>query len=206
MSEFIKNWQKEHGLSDDGVIGKKTLLKIKEVYKIPTIEAVAHVMGNLHNETGGFEVFEENLNYSAQGLLNTFKKYFPTLSVAQQYARNPQKIANKVYSSRMGNGNEASGDGWRFRGRGALQTTGKTNYSLLGNYLGVDLIAHPELVATKYAFESAIFYFDSNRLWNMASTITDDSIKKVRKAVNGGTIGLEQASKFVKMYYNILTK
>jgi putative chitinase len=206
MREFIKNWQQEHGLQADGIIGKNTLLKIKEVYKIPTIEATAQVMGNLHNETGGFTVFEENLNYSAQGLVNTFKKYFPTLESTIGYARNPQKIANKVYSSRMGNGNEASGDGWKFRGRGALQTTGRTNYTLLGKHLGIDLTTQPELVATRYAFDSAIFYFDSNKLWNIASTVTDDSIRKVRKAVNGGQIGLPEASRLVKMYYSIMTK
>ena len=202
MSVFIKNWQKANGLLDDGIIGKKTLLKIKEVLRIPTIEAVAHFIGNTHHETGGFIRFEENLNYSSRGLLQTFPKYFKTLAEANEAARKPQKIANVVYGGRMGN--DTFNDGWKFRGRGALQTTGKNNYRLLGDFLGINLVADPNPVATKYALESAVFYFESNKLWNMCSTVTDASIRKVRKAVNGGSIGLEDASEKVKMYYKIL--
>jgi len=202
MSDFIKNWQKANGLLDDGIIGKKTLLKMKEVLRIPTIEAVAHFVGNTHHETGGFIRFEENLNYSSRGLLQTFPKYFKTLAEANEAARKPQKIANIVYGGRMGN--DTFNDGWKFRGRGALQTTGKNNYRLLGDFLGINLVADPNPVATKYALESAVFYFESNKLWNMCSTVTDASIRKVRKAVNGGSIGLEDASKKVKMYYKIL--
>lgn len=202
MSVFIKNWQKANGLLDDGIIGKKTLLKIKEVLRIPTIEAVAHFIGNTHHETGGFIRFEENLNYSSRGLLQTFPKYFKTLAEANEAARKPQKIANVVYGGRMGN--DTFNDGWKFRGRGALQTTGKNNYRLLGDFLGINLVADPNPVATKYALESAVFYFESNKLWNMCSTVTDASICKVRKAVNGGSIGLEDASEKVKMYYKII--
>jgi putative chitinase len=202
MSDFIKNWQKANGLLDDGIIGEKTLLKIKEVLHIPTIEAVAHFIGNTHHETGGFIRFEENLNYSSRGLLQTFPKYFKTLAEANEAARKPQKIANIVYGGRIGN--DTFNDGWKFRGRGALQTTGKNNYRLLGDFLGVNLVSDPNPVATKYALESAVFYFESNKLWDMCSTVTDASIRKVRKAVNGGSIGLEDASEKVKMYYKIL--
>lgn len=203
MSEFIKNWQKANGLLNDGIIGKKTLLKMKEVLKIPTIEAVAHFVGNCHHETGGFIRFEENLNYSSRGLLQTFPKYFKTLSDANEVARNPQKIANIVYGGRMGN--DTVNDGWKFRGRGALQTTGKNNYRLLGNFLGVNLVSDPNPVATKYALESAIFYFESNKLWGLCLKVDDDSIRRVRRAVNGGSIGLEDVNKKVKDYYKILT-
>jgi len=205
MSEFIKSFQKKHGLSADGIIGKNTLLKIKEVVGIPTIEATAHFVGNTYHETGGFKVFEENLNYSATGLLKIFPKYF-NQQTAIQYARNPQGIANIVYANRMGNGNFNSGEGYKFRGRGALQTTGKTNYALLGKYLGVDLLSNPEPVKDKYALESAKFYFDSNKLWPIASIVNEESIRKVRKAVNGGSIGLEDVSEKVKYFYSLLKK
>lgn len=202
MSEFIKFWQLKHGLVSDGVIGKKTLLKIKEVLNIPTIEATAHFVGNTFHETGGFIRFEENLNYSSRGLLATFPKYFKTLADANECARNPQKIANIVYGGRMGNDN--INDGWKFRGRGALQTTGKNNYRLLCEFLDIDLISRPDSVATTYAFESAIFYFKSNNLWKMCSVVNDTSIKNVRKAVNGGSIGLEDVNIQVKKFYNMM--
>lgn len=204
MSDFIKKWQAKNGLVPDGDIGKKTLLKMKEVFKIPTIEAVAHFAGNTDHETGGFIRFEENLNYDSKGLLKTFSKYFKTLADANNSARRPQRIANIVYGGRMGNDN--INDGWKFRGRGALQTTGKNNYSRLGEFLGIDLISNPDLVATTYAFESAIFYFVDNNLWQMCSTVNDASIRKVRKAVNGGSIGLDDVNKKVKHYYSLLTK
>lgn len=204
MSEFIKSWQSKNGLVPDGQIGKKTLLKIKEVLNIPTIEAVAHFVGNTFHETGGFIRFEENLNYSSRGLLTTFPKYFKTLADANEAARNPQKIANIVYANRMGN--DGINEGWKFRGRGALQTTGKNNYTRLGSFLGVNLLSDPNPVSTTYAFESAIFYFVDNNLWPMCATVTDDSIKKVRKAVNGGAIGLDDVNQKVKLFYSILKK
>ncbi len=203
MSRFIQDFQANNGLVADGIIGKNTLLKVKEVLNIPTIEATAQFVGNTYHETGGFIVFEENLNYSAQGLLAIFPKYFKTLDAAQKVARNPQQIANIIYAGRMGNNN--INDGWTFRGRGALQTTGKTNYTLLGNFLKVDLLSNPDVVANQYAFQSAGFYFESNRLWGMASTVDDISIAKVRKAVNGGTIGLPDVSFRVKQFYAMLT-
>ena len=204
MSEFIKNWQAKHGLVPDGEIGKKTLLKIKEVLNIPTIEATAHFVGNTFHETGGFIRFEENLNYSSRGLLQTFPKYFKTLAEANEAARKPQKIANIVYGGRMGN--DTLNDGWKFRGRGALQTTGENNYRRLGDFLGINLVSDPNPVATTYAFESAVFYFVDNNLWPMCATINDTSIKKVRKAVNGGSIGLDDVNKKVKHFYSILIK
>lgn len=201
MSNFIKQFQEKHGLVADGIIGQKTLLKIKEVLNIPTLEATAHFVGNTYHETGGYEVFSENLNYSAESLLKVFPKYFKTLEQAKKVARQPEKIANIIYGGRMGN--TEAGDGWKFRGRGALQTTGKTNYGLLGKHLGVDLIDNPDLLFD-FILESAQFYFESNKLWKMASTVDDDSIKKVRKAVNGGSIGLSEVNEKVKYFYSLL--
>lgn len=203
MSKFIRDWQAKHGLKDDGIIGKNTLIAMHNVLCIPSLEATCHFVGNTYHETGGYTVFEENLNYSAEGLVKTWPSRF-TLQSAKEYARKPEKIANKVYSNRMGNGDEASGDGWKFRGRGSLQTTGKNNYKLFGEYLRVDLLSNPDLVSTTYQLESAIFYFESNKLWNMCSTITDESIKKVRRAVNGGQIGIDSVMKLVYKYKNIL--
>lgn len=202
MSQFIKNFQKEHGLVADGIIGKQTLLKMKDVLKIPTIEATAHFVGNTFHETGGFNRFEENLNYSESGLKSTFAKYYSDPKLAKTEARKPELIANRVYGGRMGN--TQAGDGWKFRGRGALQTTGRTNYTLLGKFLGVDLLTNPDLVATKYVLQSAVFYFESNKLWKLASTVTPESIRKVRKAVNGGSIGLSAVTELVNKFYKLM--
>lgn len=204
MSKFIEDFQKNNGLVADGVIGKNTLLKIKELNNIPTIEATAHFVGNTYHETGGFIKFVENLNYSAERLLVIFPKYFKTLEAAKKVAKNPEAIANIVYGGRMGN--DSIGDGWKFKGRGALQTTGKTNYKLLGEYLKVDLLKSPELVENKYAFEAAAFYFKSNNLWSKANKVDDITIKTIRKAVNGGSIGLDEVNEKVREYYEILTK
>lgn len=203
MSDFIKKWQADHGLVADGIIGKQTLLAFHNYLCIPSLQATAHFVGNTYHETGGFRVFEENLNYSANGLIKTWPTRF-TPETAKIYARQPEKIANKVYANRMGNGDEASGDGYRYRGAGALQTTGKNNYRLFGEYLGVDLLTNPDLVATEYALESAIFYFSSNKLWRMASEVNDEAIQKVRKAVNGGSIGLEHVRELVYKYWSLI--
>ena len=130
-------------------------------FQINTPIRLAHFLAQCGHESGGFRATQENLNYSAKGLNGIFKKYFPTEASAVDYARKPQKIANKVYANRMGNGTEASGDGYKFRGRGALQLTGKSNYEAFSKYLGKpEIIDNPDLVATEYVFESAIFFFE----------------------------------------------
>lgn len=211
MSDFIKRFQKRNSLNPDGVIGFQTLSKIKEVCNIPTIEATAHFVGNTYHETGGYIRFVENLNYSAQQLANTWPTRFAVVpkatkktpnSFALALQKRPIDIANSVYGGRMGN--NTTGDGWKFRGRGALQTTGKTNYLLLAKFISVDLVKYPDLVADEYALQSAVFYFDSNKLWKTASSVNDDSITKIRKAVNGGSIGLEEVRKKVKEFYLML--
>jgi putative chitinase len=166
---------------------------------------LAHFLAQCGHESGGFKAVSENLNYSAKGLVGTFKKYFPTEVVAKPYERNPEKIASKVYGSRMGNGDEQSGEGYKFRGRGYLQTTGKENYRLLGQFLNVDLISNPDLVSTKYPLASAAFFFNSNGLWSICDKgISEDVIKALTKRINGGYHGLEdRINQFVK-FFNIL--
>jgi putative chitinase len=202
--KYIQLFQSDHGLEADGIIGKMTLNKIREVYNINTKEGLAHFVGNTHHESGGFEVVTENLNYSQKGLCTVFPKYF-TPGLAAQYQRQPQQIANRIYANRMGNGDEVSGDGWKFRGRGLLQTTGRTNYEALSRFLGEDLLGDPDLVATKYYFDAAIFYFNSNNLWRFTGSVDDNTIARVRKAINGGTIGLAEVNSLVKKYYGMIS-
>ena len=162
----IKSLQTKIGAISDGAFGPKTMKAAMAFYNL-TPERAAHFFGQTAHETGGFKLFEENLNYSANGLKKIFKKYFNDLS-ALAYARKPEKIANKVYGNRMGNGTEASGDGYKFRGRGALQLTGRSNYESFAEYLGKrEILLRPEMVADEYAFESAMFFFDKNKLWDI---------------------------------------
>lgn len=130
-------------------------------YEINTKNRIAAFLSQVAHESSRFSVLEENLNYKAQGLLNIFPKYF-TADGAKFYERNPQMIANKVYANRMGNGNEASGDGWKYRGRGLIQVTGKSNYKSCGNALGLLLVSSPDmLIEPEYACLSAGWYWDS---------------------------------------------
>ncbi len=178
---------------------------VMDKFNITTPLRLAHFLAQCGHESGGFKVFNENLNYSAQGLRGVFGKYFPTDALAKQYERQPQKIANKVYASRMGNGDEASGDGYKFRGRGFIQLTGKDNYKAFGTFIGDDLITNPDLVATKYPLTSAGFFFDKNKLWSICDTgATVDTITKVTKRVNGGTHGLEDRISKFKKYSTLL--
>ena len=192
--------QKKCGVTADGVWGPTTFKAACAYFNLNPIQG-AHVFGNCYHETGGFRLFEENLNYSAEGLQKIFKKYFPTLESTNGYARNPSKIANKVYANRMGNGNEISGDGWKYRGRGALQLTGKENYTLLSQAINKpEIISNPELVTELYAFESAIWFFNKNKLLPLCKDISDANITLIRKKVNGGTIGLDDVLIQVKKF------
>ena len=199
----LKNLQTKIGVGADGAFGPGTLKAAMAYYKM-TPERAAHFFAQTAHETGGFKAFSENLNYSAQGLQGTFGKYFPG-TLEESYARNPEKIANRVYADRMGNGAEASGDGWKYRGRGALQLTGKSNYTNFTKFIGEDCVANPDLVATKYPLASAAFFFDSNKLWSICDKGADDAtVTAVTKRVNGGTIGLPDRIKHFNEYYNLL--
>ena len=165
---------------------------------------LAHFLAQCGHESGGFKAVSENLNYSADGLKKIFPKYFPG-NLAESYARNPEKIASKVYGGRMGNGDETTKEGFKFRGRGYIQLTGKANYTNFAKFIGEDTVANPDLVATKYPLASAAFFFDSNKLWSICDKGADDAtVTAVTKRVNGGTIGLVDRIKHFKEYYNLL--
>jgi putative chitinase len=165
---------------------------------------LAHFLAQCGHESGNFKAVSENLNYSAKGLLGTFGKYFNSTTAAQ-YERKPEMIASKVYGGRMGNGDESTKDGWKFRGRGYIQLTGKNNYTSFTKFIGEDCIANPDLVATKYPLASAAFFFDSNKLWSTCDKgATESDVTAVTKRVNGGTIGLADRIKHFKEYYTLL--
>jgi putative chitinase len=197
----LKSLQEKIGVAADGAFGPGTMKKAMEFYKLTPIRA-AHFFAQTSHETGGFKAFSENLNYSAQGLQGIFGKYFPG-NLEESYARQPEKIANRVYADRMGNGNEASGDGWKFRGRGALQLTGKANYEAFAKFLNNnEVLTNPDTVATKYAFESAMFFFERNKLWAICDKgINDAAILEITKRINGGTHGLEDRKTKTYKYY-----
>lgn len=187
----LKSLQAKIGVGADGAFGPGTLKAAMAYYKM-TPERAAHFFAQTAHESGNFKAFAENLNYGASGLTTTFKKYFTTTEKALLYERKPEKIANLVYGNRMGNGDEASGDGFKFRGRGALQLTGKDNYKVFSEYLKKpEIMTNPDLVATEYAFESAIFFFDRNKLWDICDKgVNKDTILALTKRINGGTHGL----------------
>lgn len=165
---------------------------------------LAHFLAQCGHESGGFKAVSENLNYSAKGLLGTFGKYFNSTTAAQ-YEKKPEMIASRVYGSRMGNGDESTKEGYKFRGRGYIQLTGKSNYTNFTKFIGEDCIASPDLVATKYPLASAAFFFDSNKLWSICDKgATDADVTAVTKRVNGGTIGLADRIKHFKEYYALL--
>lgn len=201
----IEKFCERIGVPADPKFGPDTLKAAMQFYKL-TPERAAHFFAQTNHESGGFLKFTENLNYAAKGLRGIFGKYFPTDATAVAYERKPEKIANKVYASRMGNGPEASGDGWKYRGRGALQLTGKDNYQALATYLGKpEIMQTPDLVATDYIFESAIWFFDRNKLWDICDRgVNDDTILAITKKINGGTHGLEDRQTKTKNYYGIV--
>ena len=177
--------------------------EVMEKFKIDTPVKLAHFLAQCGHESGGFKLVNENLNYGAKGLLSIFKKYFPDGTKAALYERKPEKIANLVYGGRMGNGPEASGDGYKFRGRGYIQLTGKDNYKAFDAIVPENLLESPDLVATKYPLLSAAWFFHKNCL-GKCTDASDAAVTAVTKCVNGGTIGLPDRLKHFKEYYNLL--
>lgn len=184
--------QSKCGITADGVWGPNTFKAAMKHFGL-THNQAAHFFGQCAHESGDFKAFSENLNYSADGLTKIFKKYFPTVASTAGYARNPQKIANKVYGNRMGNGPESSGDGYKFRGRGPIQLTGKDNYTAFSADIGrPDVLTNPDIVAGELAFESALWFFRKNGLLEVASKgVNTVIITQITKRVNGGTHGLD---------------
>jgi putative chitinase len=196
------NLQSKCGCHADGAFGPGTLKSACTHFKLNKNRA-AHFFAQTAHESGNFKAFSENLNYGAKGLRGVFRKYFPTDALARQYERQPQKIANRVYANRMGNGPESSGDGWKYRGRGPLQLTGKDNYRAFGRYIGreQEILDNPDLVATELGFESALWFFDANKLWSICDQgINDAAILQLTKRINGGTHGLDDRKLKTKKY------
>jgi len=165
-------------------------------FNITTNNQKAMFIGQCSHESGNFRLLQENLNYKAATLMKLWPKRFPTLEVANQYAGNARAIANKVYADRMGNRDEASGDGYRFRGKGLVQLTGHSNHFHAGKALGVDFVMQPDLVATpKYAALTAGWFWETHKLNPPADAL---DYTKVTKIINGGTIGLDDRIKHVK--------
>jgi len=173
-------------------------------YNITSHVRLAHFMAQIAHESGNFKAVVENLNYSVDALLSVFSKYFKDKNgvldkaLAQKYARNAEMIGSRVYASRMGNGDEASKEGYKFRGRGYLQVTGKDNYKAFSTFIGEDCVANPDLISTKYPMDSAMWFFDKNKLWDICDKgATSEVVTLVTKRVNGGTHGLDdRLSKF----------
>ncbi len=197
------NIEKLKGVVPDSVLSELPLVFNR--FKIDTPLRLAHFLANCDHESGSFKSTVENVNYSADRLLVIFPKYFKSINEAKVYGRNPQKIASKVYGGRMGNGVEATQEGWTYRGRGYIQLTGKNNYASFDKFVDDDIINNPDLIATKYPLLSAAWFWDSVKLNSVADKgSSQDIINDVRKKINGGVIGLDDvAKKFVK-YYNLL--
>lgn len=197
------NLDKLKGHIPDRVIDQ--IPEVMEKFAVNTPLRLAHFLAQCGHESGGFRLTQENLNYSAKGLMGIFKKYFPTQALANAYARQPQKIANRVYGNRMGNGPETSGEGFKFRGRGYIQLTGKQNYTAFDASVPESIVDNPDLVATKYPLASAAWFWSKNGLNKIADEgATDAVVTKVTRRVNGGTIGLADRIKHFKEYHELL--
>ena len=194
------NLEKLKGHVPDSVIAQIPDTAAK--FNITTPLRLAHFLAQCAHESGNFKAISENLNYSADGLKKIFPKYFPG-TLSESYARNPEKIASRVYGGRMGNGDETTKEGFKFRGRGFIQLTGKQNYTNFTKFIGEDCVANPDLVASKYPLASAAFFFNSNKLWEICDKGADDAtVTAVTKRVNGGILGLEHRLKEFKKIYS----
>jgi putative chitinase len=204
LKETYMNLDKLKGIIPDEVLSQ--IPQTMEKFTINTPLRLAHFLAQCGHESGNWKFKVENLNYSAPALQSVFRKYFPDEATAAQYARKPEMIANKVYANRMANGDEVSGDGWRFRGRGYIQCTGRYTYTEFDKVVDDDILANPDLVAEKYPLLSAAWFWNSNKLNVLADKgSTDADVTAITKRVNGGTHGLtDRISKFRK-YYTILS-
>jgi putative chitinase len=197
------NLTKLKGHIPDSVIAQ--IPETASKFGIDTPLRLAHFLAQCGHESGGFRLTKENLNYSAKGLKGIFTKYFKEAGLAESYERKPEKIANRVYGGRMGNGPESSGDGSKYCGRGYIQLTGKDNYVAFGKSINEDMTANPEKVSTHYALLSAAWFFTKNGLHKLADGgATDAVVTQITKRVNGGTIGLPDRIKHFKEYYSLL--
>jgi putative chitinase len=194
-----------------GIIGPNTYLdywysavsEILPVYEINTPERVAAFLAQCAHESGSFKFLKENLNYKAESLCKVFPKYFPDINLAKQYEKKPEKIANRVYGNRMGNGDESTGDGFRYMGRGLIQLTGKNNYTLFAAAIDTPLEEIPEYLQTfEGAVQSACWFWEQNNLNQWADK---KDIMTLTKRINGGTIGLEDRIKHYNHALHLFT-
>jgi putative chitinase len=186
-------------------IGEQWVDALNETFQrfnILTPNQQASFIGQCGHECGNFKTLEENLNYKAETLMKLWKTRFPTIEIANEYARNPKKIANKVYANRMGNRDESSGDGYRFRGRGCIQLTGHANYFHAGQACGEDFVMNPDFVATpKYAAMTAGWFWSTHKLNQYADS--RDFVMMTKK-INGGIIGLDDRIKHINHALDII--
>ena len=195
----LKLLQEQSGCKPDGVFGPNTFKAAQKYLELTDLQAV-HFFAQTAHETGNFKTFNENLNYSAEGLCKTWPKRFDDKS-AICYARNPEKIANRVYASRMSNGDEDSGDGWKFRGRGAIQLTGRFNYQKFAEYMSdIMIVKDPERVSNELSFLAAGWFFDKNGIFDMCTDLSEATIKKITKKINGGYKGLKHRIELTEKY------
>jgi putative chitinase len=198
----LKKLQGLAGVTADGAFGKNTFKACSKFIGITDHARAVHFFAQTGHETGNFGRYTENLNYSANGLRSIFGKYFPNMEMAQAYARQKERIGNKVYANRMGNGDENSGDGYKYRGRGALQLTGQSNYAAFAKYVEDDeVLCRPDVVSGKYSFQSAMFFFEKNKLWKICDEgLGEETIKKLTKRINGGYNGLDHRIELTNKY------
>ena len=179
------------------------LPSVLEKYNISNEIELAHFLGQCHHESGGFKRVVENLNYSADRLLAIFPRHYNKV-FAELEQRRPEMIANRVYADRMGNGSLLTGDGWKYRGRGYIQITGKHNYSLFDKQVPENILENPDLVATKYPLFSAAWFWNSRKIGTKAQHMNKTTIKIVTKMVNGGYHGFEHRKQMTLYYYDLL--
>jgi putative chitinase len=235
----VRAFQQEHNLQVTGAVGPRTwevlfpeqistdalprkltgIVPVQIINELPSVIAtfnintphrLAHFLGQCAEESGNFQQVFENLNYSATALMRTFRRHFPTQEIAQQYARQPERIANLVYAdasrSHSGRlGNVLPGDGWKYRGRGYIQLTGKNNYAAFNRFVPENILDAPDLVATQYPLLSAAWFWEVRNINGVADRgISDDVITSVTRVVNGGTHGLQPRIQYTKRFFNQL--
>ena len=191
------------GQVPDSVYGE--IQSVIDKFEMNTSIRLTHFLGQCAHESGNFKLTSENLNYSTKGLITTFPKYFKQPGLAEAYARNPERIASRVYADRMGNGPEGTHEGWKFRGRGYIQLTGKSNYSSFDKFVNEDIVSNPDLVAKKYPLLSAAWFFHKNKLNTISDKgLTETVILELTKRINGGTNGLQDRIKYTTKFGKIL--
>jgi putative chitinase len=189
-----------------GIVPAHILEKVPGIKQINGPLRLCHFLSQCDHESGHFSVTHENLNYRESALRDKLSKYF-NAEQAVEYRHKPDRIANRIYANRMGNSDEASGDGWKYRGRGYIQLTGRDNYASFGRYAGLGLLDNPQLVSTRYPLESAAWFFTMNSLWKICDEGHDfETIKKLTKRINGGLNGIDDRERLFYKYWRAINE